>query len=228
METSVSVEKIAPAFLAAQKVIDAVKRDKTGKIETKTGRNYEYKYSDLQSVIVHVKPPLNENGIAFLQTCAATAGGVNVITRLQHESGEWYEGCVFIPVATLSAQAMGSAITYGKRYGLQSMTGLASEDDDGVAASKPEERPNTATQVAVDAFDELDEEKKAYLHREAVKIIAMFERNEPVGPYVQRQDYDTECKLALWSLLPSKVRTAIKKQAAEAAARSPVSLAEQA
>jgi hypothetical protein len=43
---------------------------------------------------------------------------------------------LFIPATKQDAQGFGSAITYGKRYGLQAALGIASEDDDGTAAVK--------------------------------------------------------------------------------------------
>ena len=50
-----------------------------------------------------------------------------------------YESCVPVPCANLqNPHQMGSGITYAKRYGLQSLYGLPSEDDDGNDAIKPQ------------------------------------------------------------------------------------------
>jgi hypothetical protein len=48
---------------------------------------------------------------------------------------------LFIPATKQDAQGFGSAITYGKRYGLQAALGIASEDDDGTAAVKAPPKP---------------------------------------------------------------------------------------
>jgi hypothetical protein len=75
-------------------------------------------------------------------------------------------------------------------------------------------RPNTATQVAVDAFAAFDEDTQKWLREHAVAIIAWGEAGKwdnALG-YLEDQRLDTEEQLALWSLLPSNVRSAIKKQ----------------
>jgi hypothetical protein len=55
-----------------------------------------------------------------------------------HESGEHMEtGSIFVPAAQNSPQAFGSALTYARRYSLMTACGIAPEDDDGNAASKP-------------------------------------------------------------------------------------------
>lgn len=142
MKTSESINTIAPALVKAQAAIEAVVKDKTGTVQ-KDGKNlYSYKYSDLASVIEHVKPPLNANGIAFLQVPGRADGGVSVTTRLVHESGEWIEGDTFIPCTVSSPQVFGSAITYAKRYGLQAIVGLPSEDDDAKKANDDAEQAN--------------------------------------------------------------------------------------
>jgi hypothetical protein len=64
--------------------------------------------------------------------------GVIVSTVFLHESGEHMEtGSIFVPAAQNSPQAFGSALTYARRYSLMTACGIAPEDDDGNAASKP-------------------------------------------------------------------------------------------
>ena len=85
-------------------------------------------------------PALHRPGISVLQ-CPSfdfETKLVSVETRLIHNSGEWMSGtCSALPRDHKNVQAVGSTITYLKRYGLQSMTGCPSEDDDGNAASPP-------------------------------------------------------------------------------------------
>ena len=58
--------------------------------------------------------------------------GYFVTTRLMHESGEWVQTRVRCPLGgKKDIQAVGSAITYGRRYGLSAMAGIAQHDDDG-------------------------------------------------------------------------------------------------
>ena len=110
----------------------------------KDSKNPHFKsaYSSLASVIDAVRPALSANGLAFVQMLHTADGGVAVETVLIHESGEQLScGTLFIPATKQDAQGFGSAITYGKRYGLQAALGIASEDDDGTAAVKAPPKP---------------------------------------------------------------------------------------
>lgn len=204
MEMSSSITKIAPAFLKAQAAMNAAAK-------TASNPHFKSKYADLSTIIAEVKPALNFHGISFLQSSHNDATGVTVSTVFLHDSGEWLRATIYLPVPQQTPQAYGSAITYGKRYQLQSMTGLPSEDDDGQAASAP--RPNTATQVAVDAFDALPADEQKFLMDHVTVILDKHKSgDDDLYKYIDLQHFDTEEKLALWSRLPSNVRTAIKKQ----------------
>jgi cell division septation protein DedD len=64
---------------------------------------------------------------------------VTIETRILHKSGEWIadEG-LYIPADKRNAQGFGSATTYGRRYALMALIGVApDDDDDGNAASAP-------------------------------------------------------------------------------------------
>jgi hypothetical protein len=59
---------------------------------------------------------------------------VSVVTRILHASGQWMEDGVSTMLPTGDPQSVGSAITYLRRYALQSVAGVAADDDDGEAA----------------------------------------------------------------------------------------------
>ena len=110
----------------------------------KDSKNPHFKsaYSSLASVIDAVRPHLAGNGLAFVQMLHTADGGVAVETVLIHESGEQLScGTLFIPASKQDAQGFGSALTYAKRYSLQSALGVASADDDGEAAVKTPPKP---------------------------------------------------------------------------------------
>jgi hypothetical protein len=54
---------------------------------------------------------------------------------LLHESGQWIKSKLKMPVEKVTAQSIGSTITYGRRYGLSAITGIAQYDDDGNSVS---------------------------------------------------------------------------------------------
>jgi hypothetical protein len=233
MRTSDSIANLAAALVKAQAMCLAVTKDKTAKVNSTKG-SYEYNYSDFASVVQEIKPALAANDLAMIQWSERQDDGITVVTRLQHASGEWQETDTFIPVAAVSAQAIGSALSYGKRYGAQSAMLLPSADDDGKAATdqppahaatggKDPARPNTGAQVAKDAFDDMPADEQKYLQDLAVAVIDMVDGGDDAHGYLEAQKLSLEQKLSLWSLLPSKVRTALKKAQAEAAMKAAAS-----
>jgi ERF superfamily len=101
-------------------------------------------YADLASVISAVRPVLSKNGIAFLQCDESdvTRQTASVTTSLHHGE-EWISVTAEAPATGLkgfNVQSIGSAWTYLRRYTLQAVCGLASDDDDGnslAVANKP-------------------------------------------------------------------------------------------
>ena len=83
-------------------------------------------------------------------------GRLNITTMLAHSSGQYISSTLTMTVTKLDPQAIGSAITYGRRYALAAMVGLAQEDDDGEKAmarqekkdKKPVESPINITSVS--------------------------------------------------------------------------------
>jgi len=122
------MKQLAEALNKAQKAMGAAKKGAKNPF-------FKSKYADLNSVIEAVKDPLNDNGITVLQRHAVTEHGPVVRTTLIHVSGELIESDTLIEVAKKSdPQALGSAISYARRYGLQSLLCLPAEDDDGETA----------------------------------------------------------------------------------------------
>jgi hypothetical protein len=64
---------------------------------------------------------------------------VEIESRLMHTSGQWLASTLTMPVSQRTPQGIGSAITYGRRYGLAALLGVAAEtDDDGNEGSARE------------------------------------------------------------------------------------------
>jgi len=104
-----------------------------GKV-TKNANNPHFKksYADLNAIIEAVEPILLENGLLLLQPIQ----GNSVCTQIiDIDSGMSIESCMELP-AGMNPQQQGSAITYYRRYTLQSTLSLQAVDDDGAAASK--------------------------------------------------------------------------------------------
>lgn len=95
---------------------------------------FKSKYADLGSVIDAIRP-IADHGLWFRQVSHESERGVTVETFYIHDTGEMSAGKVFVPADKNNAHGYGSAQTYARRYGLQLAFGLATEDDDGNAAS---------------------------------------------------------------------------------------------
>lgn len=119
----------------------------------------KWKYADLAEVARQVLPRLGELGLAFTACPRLNADGQFVLAyALTHASGGSLEGEWPLPKSG-TAQDMGSAITYARRYALCSVTGVAAdEDDDGAAATaaKPARPAKQARKATVAPYVEDD------------------------------------------------------------------------
>ena len=110
--------------------------------------HFRSRYASLAAVIDAVIPVLNANGVGVLQLPSIEGSEVRLTTILMHSSGQRLSSTVGAPLGKKQdAQAVGSAITYLRRYSLQSIMGLPVEDDDGNAASRPQRRQPQRRQV---------------------------------------------------------------------------------
>ena len=97
---------------------------------------FNSKYASLSAVLEVALPKLNEHGIALVQgnRWDNTDNGFYITSMLVHSSGEWIKSEIRMPVTKKDAHGIGAATTYGRRYLLSSMVGVAQADDDGNGA----------------------------------------------------------------------------------------------
>jgi hypothetical protein len=101
----------------------------------KTNPHFKSRYADLAEIRDTVMPVLLKNGLALTQYTQFNDAGFFLVTRLMHVSGEYLESRYPLPENTSKPQALGSAISYARRYMMASICGItAEEDDDGNAA----------------------------------------------------------------------------------------------
>jgi len=129
MEQSASIENLAKAMVEVQKNDLFALKDSDNPF-------FRSKYADLSSVWSSARKPLTDNGLCVIQTNRASGNGaIIIVTTLMHVSGEWIRGELELTPDKNTPQGAGSAVTYGRRYGLQSIVGICPEDDDGNNAS---------------------------------------------------------------------------------------------
>jgi hypothetical protein len=122
MTRSESIKELAAALAAAQAQIEGASKDKINPA-------FKTRYADLASVWEACRIPLSKNGLAVVQLPSADGQKVVVATLLAHRSGEWISDELTITATGLTPQAIGSAITYARRYALSAMVGVAPDDD---------------------------------------------------------------------------------------------------
>lgn len=138
METkrSESIMNLAAALAIAQGQITTAPKENVANTGT-----FSYKYSTLDDIWSVCRKPLAENGLSVIQIPANDETGFYLETILIHSSGEWISGLMSLPIIAgrmSELQAMGSAITYARRYMLGAMVGVTTgeDDDDGQAANR--------------------------------------------------------------------------------------------
>ena len=140
MKSSPTLTALAPALAKAQAQFKSIHKDAKNPF-------YSSKFASLDNIMGEVRPVLATPGLSLVQgvdhpeTVEGELACVNITTTLLHESGEWIQTDVVMPVGTTpiekgsvvraaTAQTAGSAITYGRRYGVSAILALSTEDDD--------------------------------------------------------------------------------------------------
>lgn len=148
IKMSDQIDKLAPALVAAVAKIKPVAKDSSNP-------QFRSKYADLSSCLEEAREALASEGLCVMQPPVTHLHGtiptsqtqgeieyhdpvVMVSTIILHTSGQWIAGEISLPHLDAGkfpmAQAIGSAITYLRRYSLCAMLSIPTEDDDGEAA----------------------------------------------------------------------------------------------
>ena len=108
-------------------------------------------------------------------------------------------------------QNLGAVETYTRRYLWVSAMEIV--EHDALDSSAPLKEDKVIISPTQGAQDNIPAEELQYLQEMAVELIAMCEQGDPKDAWVklEEENLDSEQKVALWTLLPSKVRTALKK-----------------
>lgn len=134
VSTSDALDQLGEALAKAQAII-------SGAEKTAKNPHLRNRYADLASCWDACRGPLTSQGLSVVQLTETDPEGRRVLvsTRLLHASGQWLQSTLVVPYSvgkgTNEAQAIGSALTYARRYGLCAMVGIApGDDDDGASA----------------------------------------------------------------------------------------------
>jgi len=182
----------------ADLVVALVKAQAQFKATPKTGKNPMFKsnYSTFDDIVGAVRGPLAEAGLSYAQMLDDVGGAPALTTTLMHTSGQWIDSTTPLVIGagnrgTNEVQALGSALTYMKRYALAAMLGVASdEDDDGNGTHKPQVQRSAAPQSdePPDLWDEEEQDGGApSFVADTVKVL-MTQKNTPYLMFTAGED----------------------------------------
>lgn len=129
MTKSDTITEITKALINFHKEVSPVKR-------TASNPFFKSKYAPLSEILKEIHEPLVNNGLTILQF---PEDQNNLTTMLLHESGEFFQATYIMNPVKSDPQAIGSAITYQRRYAIGAILNLNIDDDDdgNKAAEKP-------------------------------------------------------------------------------------------
>lgn len=114
-------------LLAFQKEVKAIKKDQDNPF-------FKSKYADINGILAEVKPILSKHGLVVVQPLEIQDGKNTLKTEILDGEKVIISAEVILPEG-LDAQKFGAAVTYYRRYALQSLLSLEAEDDDGNLAT---------------------------------------------------------------------------------------------
>lgn len=169
---TIEIGKLAAALAKAQGKIEGAKKDSTNP-------HFKSKYADLASIWDACRQALSENEIAVIQSPEVIDGLMVLKTTIAHSSGESMTGTLLISApANATAQQVGSAITYARRYSLASMVGVApDDDDDGNSATDAAKAKQASAPVTIEQAIEIDQ-KISEVKADKAKFLNYFGVND--------------------------------------------------
>ena len=146
------ITELATALSKAQSEIE-------GATTNSTNPFYKSSYADLHQVIKSSMPYLTKHGLSVMQGTESAHGKIHITTMLCHSSGQWIKSSVAMPIGEKKdAQAIGTAVTYGRRYGLSAMVGIAQYDDAAQSISAPPKKTKKAKPLSTEELNNTDNE----------------------------------------------------------------------
>jgi hypothetical protein len=145
METqSDKIDMLIPALVKAQSEMKFAEKDGTNP-------HFKSKYSSYESIRSVCKKPLSDNGLSLTHHLDVEDGKRVLITQVTHISGQWMRSYLMLPqVEKESPQAVGSSISYSKRYTLSSLLAICTcEDDYGETVEQLYREPICLTETQI-------------------------------------------------------------------------------
>lgn len=128
------IGKLLVAFSKAKNTYEPIQ-------QTGWNPHFKSKYSTLDDYFNATRLAMAKNDLDIIHQIITTGDKTEVVATLYHSSGEFIRSALPVNMGN-NIQQVGSAITYCRRYTVQSLLGVEGDresDDDGEAAVKPEQ-----------------------------------------------------------------------------------------
>lgn len=135
------INELATALAKAQGAME-------GASKSSSNLHFRSKYASLEHVVDAYREEFAKNGLSLTQHPSAVGADVTVTTVIMHVSGQWISSSLTMTAKDAGPQAIGSCITYARRYAALAAAGLAPEDDDGEAAEARPAAPGFTPQAS--------------------------------------------------------------------------------
>lgn len=212
MKTSQNQTALVQALFAAKRSFPRIEKNKRGQ-----SGNRQFNYAPLDVIMDAIDPVLAKHDLFVTQG----TDGHNLITRLEHVSGEWRETSMPVNADHANMQSYGIEITYRRRYSYQLIVGIVTEEDIDIKEKNKKTGVDHTDDVGDNpkrqAFDRLQPEVQDALRSKAPHVNAAIPDVQKAINVAQMicdewPDEDrNDLKLGLWYLLDSKTRSAIDK-----------------
>lgn len=132
--SSACLEMLGAALSRAQAKIKHAAKDANNP-------HFNSQYADLASVWEACREPLTSEGLSIVQMPCGSGDVVGLTTTLLHASGQFMSSTIYTTPERKGPQAVGSVLTYLRRYALAAAVGVAPDDDDDGNAAEPAAAP---------------------------------------------------------------------------------------
>jgi len=170
-----------------------------------------YSYFELGDFIPTINQIFNEVGL-----CGVVSYDTEIASLTITDTDDGTSIVITSPMADANLkgchpiQNLGAVETYTRRY--LWVTAMEIVEHDALDSSAPIKEEKIIITPTQGAMDTIPEDEQNYLKELAMELIALCEKEEPKSAWVklEAENLDSEQKVALWTLLPSKVRSALK------------------
>lgn len=211
MERSEQIGELVTALAKAQLEFTFASKESTNPA-------FNSKYADLAANIIAVRPALSKHGIALMQFDASDIERQTAsVTTSIHHGEQWISVTVEAPAMGskgFNVQSLGACWTYLRRYTLQALCGLASDDDDGnslAVENKPITKKTEPSKGVNDTpiMQEESEHIKSELKRTERKASQLYEfLGQKPGSIIMAKRYGEILEWFKTPLMPADVSAA--------------------